>query len=142
MLILCLQKDGKVYAVKLSPDNLSGIEMIDRDHELLMSICNELFETQNRLGAHDQIEALLKRLLNHLEQHFKSEEDFHRGAGYHKAQSHQEEHRDLLIKTRSLMGKHKNGILSFGDLYKFIALEVVKEHLEIQDKDFHTFIKK
>lgn len=130
-----------MYALKLTQENLSGNEMIDKDHQTMMDICNELFETQKHLGVHEQVDELLRKLLRHLEHHFLTEEELHRETGYAKAKTHENDHRDLLFKTRGLMSKHKNGILSFGDLYRFINMEVVKGHLEVEDRDFHRFIK-
>jgi len=68
--------------------------------------------------------------------HFESETRLLREAGYPEVEVHAALHEGLLRRGRELAEQHRQGILGLGDLFAYLAYEVVAQHMLKEDRAF------
>jgi hemerythrin len=118
----------------------TGYELIDKQHNEYIGIAEKL---QNSVYSQDQalFEKLSEELVEHLDNHFKTENELmvkHNYSGYF---SHKAEHDRFLDKVKKnltgLNKKHTNDINDFFEvLYRWF-----KNHLEINDRKLSQFLR-
>ncbi len=85
------------------------IKEMDREHQKIVSIMNELFEA----NAKGEPKAMLMRLLNDLvtvtTTHFSDEERFMASFGYEGLESHKQIHKNLLNELTIHLGRYRAG---------------------------------
>ena len=74
-----------------------GIKKIDNQHRMLFRLTNELHEARGRETDRQATDALLAELVNYVEYHFKSEEDYFRD--HPEAEDHHRVHADFVYKV-------------------------------------------
>ena len=117
-----------------------GNAHIDDQHRALFQLSNELLA---RVLAGDnglQTEDLIERLINDVQQHFSDEEAVMRKAGFTALGAHAAEHEKLLGRGRELQRALLAGSLATGDLFQFLAVEVIKQHILGADRDCRSLV--
>lgn len=121
-----------------------GDPQLDAEHRELFDLANDLIEAalpgteQNR----QTMDAALTALVQHLEQHFRHEEDILAARGYARLEEHSNAHARLLHKTRELHAAAiSSGSTSFGTLIDFLATDVVSRHLFTADRDHYPLFQ-
>ncbi len=117
----------------------SGNHLIDQQHESLLLTSNELLEAILRSQPHEEKASLLARLLNEVSQHFHDEEFILKTIAFPGIVEHRAEHSKLLEKGLELSGRFNNCDLSLGDVFQFIALDVVMGHIIGTDMEYFSF---
>jgi len=112
---------------------------MDKEHEEMFEILQALYHSQFSYTPNTQIAVLLNSLLQHLESHFQNEELLQRQLGYPDHEDHMIEHAQILIELRELVEKQRAGLCSFGDLFRFMAVKLVNQHLNVSDKKFYQW---
>jgi diguanylate cyclase (GGDEF)-like protein/hemerythrin-like metal-binding protein len=129
--------------VKLSwhPAYDSGHAGIDEQHRGLFR------DTNNVLGAMlsgrppDEVAALVKILLNDVAAHFQEEEAAIAAAGYPGALTHAKMHKNLLTEAADLAQRFEAGSLNIGELFKFIAHDVIARHILKSDREYFPYMQ-
>ncbi len=75
-----------------------------------------------------------------LDQHFHDEEFILEKAGFPGLSQHVAEHAKLLAKGHALSREFKASSLTVGDLFQFLAYEMVMLHLLEADREYFPFI--
>ena len=114
----------------------SGNEVIDRQHRALFGQANKLLSAVLTGLQSREVSALLDLFLADVAQHFQDEEAIIRAAGYPGAAEHAGLHRELIEKAASLAERYRAGTLSLGDLFQYLAYDVVARHMLSTDRDF------
>lgn len=117
-----------------------GNQLIDSQHQSLFHSANELLEAVLSARPAPEISALITRLLDEVGQHFHDEEIVLRDAGFPGLSQHIEEHAKLLAKGLELSEEFKASTLTVGDVFQFLAAEVVMLHMLEADREFFPFI--
>ena len=117
----------------------SGNHLIDQQHESLLLTSNELLEAILRSQPHEEKASLLARLLNEVSQHFHDEEFILKTIAFPGIVEHRAEHSKLLEKGLELSGRFNNCDLLLGDVFQFIALDVVMGHIIGTDMEYFSF---
>jgi hemerythrin len=82
-----------------------GVEVIDSDHRLLVSLINQLEDAILGGQGCDVVAAVLRVLVDYTHSHFAREELLMRKAGYRQLEAHIKEHRALTDQVAVLVKK-------------------------------------
>lgn len=80
--------------------------------------------------------AMVDTLLRDLAQHFQDEESIITAAGHHGAAEHALIHRELLNHAGALVERFRAGKADVGELFQFLAYDVVARHILGADREF------
>ena len=119
-----------------------GNERIDSQHQALIHISNELLEAVLSARPATEISAIIARLLDEARQHFRDEEAILEEMGFPGMAQHVEEHAKLLARGLELSEEFKASRLTIGDVFQFLACEVVMRHMLEADKEYFPFFAK
>ena len=100
---------------------LTGIEIIDIQHEALFRTVNTLADAVKVDNASPRVRGYLEMLADQTQEHFTTEERFLTESHNRQLQVHLEEHRALNAKLLELQSKHHNGGLVSADVTLFFA---------------------
>lgn len=119
-----------------------GNELIDSQHQALFNLSNELFEAVFSARPTTEIAAIIARLLDETRQHFRDEESILEKIGFSGMSQHVEEHAKLLARGDELLEEFNASTLTVGDVFQFLAYEVVLRHMLEADREYSPFINK
>lgn len=133
-----IYKGGLPVSIEWGPFFRSGNVQIDKEHNELISISNELILNCFIENNDDALLKILDRLVNHIQQHFESEESILREYAYEDYEEHKEIHAALLLRTSGIMKHLREGKLDAIELSKFVIQEVVVGHIIKSDFKFYN----
>lgn len=116
-----------------------GNLLIDSQHQALFHLSNELLEAvlSGRPAADSLV--LITRLLDDVQQHFHDEEKILKAAGFPGIDRHISEHDKLLTKGVELSRQLSISALLIGNLFQFLAYDVVMAHMLGADREYYPF---
>ncbi len=79
-----------------------GNDTINTDHQEIISIINDLYNSLQKHSETTELREILDRLLDYTRQHFEREERLMKKAEYPNLEEHKAKHRELTRKTREL----------------------------------------
>lgn len=132
---------GKFVQLTWKDSFCCGNDLIDSQHQTLFDISNKLLEAVMSSRPPAEISKIITRLLDKVSSHFHDEELLLAEIDYPDRQNHAAKHAKLLAKGRQLSEEFKTSSLSDGDIFQFVASEVVMHHLLEADREFFSYIK-
>jgi len=90
----------------------------------------------------EEISSLVTRLIEDVTQHFRDEENILKALEYPDLQQHNLEHADLLNKAVKLAQDFAADALHLGDVFEFLAYNMIQQHLLGADRKFFAFTSK
>ena len=117
-----------------------GIALIDDEHRGLFVDANNLLAAVLSGRPADQVGALIDALINDVVQHFQDEEALITAAGYPGAAEHAAIHRTLVGRAATLANHFYTGTLDIGELFQFLAHDLVALHLLGADREFFSYL--
>ena len=117
----------------------SGQPLIDRQHRGLFADANGLLTAVLSARPADEVASLVDTLIQDVVQHFKDEEALLAAAGYPGTAEHAALHRQLVEKAGVLVGHFQAGTLGIGELFQFLAHDVVARHMLRADREFFPY---
>ncbi len=114
----------------------TGHKGIDQQHRELLKIANSLIKAMLNNESQTSAVAQLKHLLDHIEKHFKYEEQILSEIQYEDYEAHAESHRSLLVKSGEILERSTSGNLLLSDVVKFVVGDVITLHLLEEDQKF------
>lgn len=118
----------------------SGDPVIDRQHRGLFDSANSLLDAVIGERPKDEITGLIEAFLADAATHFAEEEKKFHAVGYPEATEHENLHRAILDKAERLASQFSAGRLAIGDLFSFIACDVVAVHMLSDDRRFFPYL--
>ena len=128
--------EGTFLKLVWSEAYASGNQVIDAQHRHLFHLANELLESMLSHHPVDEISMFVAGLLSEVVQHFHDEEAILVELGYTGLQDHKAKHAELVAKALELGRSFREGTLSVGALFQFLAHDVVATHMLKADRDF------
>jgi diguanylate cyclase (GGDEF)-like protein/hemerythrin-like metal-binding protein len=113
-----------------------GNARIDAQHERLFRLANELLDALLSGRPLDEISGFVAGLLAEVIQHFHDEEAILAEKGFPGLADHAGKHAELVAKALELEQAFQAGTLSIGDLFQFLAHDVVALHMLKADREF------
>lgn len=98
-------------AIAWTPTMSVGVEVLDNDHKILISLINQLDEAMTADDAYEVIRIVIGGLVDYTEYHFKREEEMMRARGYPGVENHCAEHRDIERKIETLRSSYDENII-------------------------------
>ena len=118
-----------------------GNTVIDSQHRKLFALANKVLSTKLAGCAPAECVAQMTRLLEEIELHFRDEEEILVSVKYPAAAEHRKVHADLVSKAKSLIPRLATAELSLGELFNFIADDMISKHMHIEDKKFYQYFR-
>lgn len=120
----------------------SGNREIDSQHLSLLNTSNELLACMiDDIDAY-QCLALLDTLIDHVKMHFESEESILRDLKFSDIEGHAKIHAQLLTKLLALRNSLPHNPHAIGDVFSFISVDIIRNHLILEDTKFFSLFKK
>jgi hemerythrin-like metal-binding protein len=119
----------------------SGNEVIDREHQALFEHANDLLAAMLTGRPSEEMGEIVDSFIHDIVQHFQNEEAIFTAAGYPGAIAHADIHRKLSARARKLADHFRNDMLEAGELFQFLAHDLVAKHLLGADRDFFPYLE-
>lgn len=129
---------GAVSRIAWSPTFEIGHPVIDRQHRLLFMRANELVAAALTDQPDADIALMLDELVLEIDRHFRTEDALLRNTAHTASAEHKALHDSLLQRIRDLRDIQQSGELSNPELIRFLADEVIAEHIIHGDRDLVT----
>lgn len=110
-----------------------GLPVIDRQHQHLFELGNQVVTAVKARASRETVQTLLQTLIQHIEDHFITEEALMTRQGHPLVQEHQQAHDALRLKARDLQRHYHAGLAQAGDIVSFITYDVILSHIVKED---------
>ena len=117
-----------------------GNSLIDKQHQSLFRLSNALLNGMLSNGSDTEILKLISQLIDDVKIHFLYEEKILEACRYPELDAHINAHHILLAKSLQLVQKFKASTVSLKDVFHFLAVEVVKQHMVESDCLYYPFV--
>lgn len=118
-----------------------GDSIIDDQHRALFLHANNLLTAILSERPADELSMLIDTLVKTVVQHFKDEEAIFTAAGFPGAENHAAIHRKLVDNAVILVTRFHEGKLAIGELFQFLAHDVVAKHMLGADREFFPYLQ-
>lgn len=117
-----------------------GNELIDSQHQGLFRDSNALLKATLARRPAEEVAALITQLFEDVAQHFQDEQLVLESIGFPGIIQHVEEHNKLLARGGELAEDFSAGHLSVGDVFQFLAYDVVMVHMFGADREYFNYL--
>ncbi|NGP54080.1 diguanylate cyclase [Thioalkalivibrio sp. XN8] len=133
--------EGNFVRLVWKPRFASGHALIDAQHRALFEDANQLLEAMLSGRPRDEIGELIDRLIEDIRKHFRDEERILAELGFAACEAHGKEHASLLARALEMADTFRAGKLSTGELFEFLAYDVVARHLLGADRQYFGLLQ-
>ncbi len=119
----------------------SGNKLIDSQHRVLFGDANNLLAAILSGRPADEVGGVINDLIRDVVQHFQDEESIFTAAGFPGAAEHAAIHQQLVDKAVSLVDSFHAGTLTLGELFQYLANDVVAKHMLGADREYFPYLK-
>lgn len=124
------------------PAYACGNAVIDEQHRALFVHANALLAAMLAGKPVGDIAACVDMLIANVVDHFKDEENILANAGFTDLEQHALLHRQLVHRAAELTSLFREEKLRLGDLFEFLAHDVVARHMLVEDRKFFPLVRK
>ncbi|MCM8596270.1 diguanylate cyclase [Accumulibacter sp.] len=114
---------------------------IDDGHRQLFADANDLLAAILSGEQSGIVDEIVDRLLGDVLQHFIDEEEVIIDAGFPGIEEHVVLHRELVDKALRLVDNYRSGRQGVGDVFQFLAYDVVTRHMLGADRQFFDCLR-
>lgn len=118
----------------------SGNAQIDAQHRALFEHANALLKAILDDRPKPEITQLIAALVSEIDQHFHTEEVIFQQADYPDSDHHRALHTHLVQRATQLAYRFEKDQVGVGELFHFLAYEVVAQHMLIEDRKFFPLL--
>jgi len=116
-------------------DTLStGNEMIDRDHQHLIALLNQLQEAMSQGKGRTVLGGVLNELISYTIEHFGREEALMQKMHYADYIMHKSEHERLIGEVKALQGRLEAGSVALSSATYTFLVDWLNTHIKTIDK--------
>ncbi|HOV03151.1 MAG TPA: bacteriohemerythrin [Hyphomicrobiales bacterium] len=117
-----------------------GIEIIDKQHMILVRAINLLAMAVERNGSQELMSEIFHTLVDYTNTHFAYEEELFDYYGYPQTDKHKQEHKALLEKVLAFKRQWESGQADLGpEVLKFLV-DWLRHHILGSDKKYTGFL--
>ena len=95
-------------AIDWKPEYSVQVEEIDEEHKELVKLINKLYDAINTLKVKEELESIIKELIEFSQYHFDTEEKYFDKFKYEHSVEHKKEHKIFKEKMLDTSKKFKN----------------------------------
>jgi hemerythrin-like metal-binding protein len=114
--------------------------VIDDQHRALFDDANKILAAILSGRPTDEVAALIDVLIGDVVRHFHDEEEIFTAAGFPGAAAHASIHRQLVDQAQVLVARFHAGALAIGELFQYLAHDVVARHMLGADREFFPYL--
>jgi hemerythrin len=119
-----------------------GVKEMDRQHQVLFSILNDLHEAMLKGIAQNVTGDLLQKLIDYTKNHFAAEESLMTAARYPGLAGHLIKHKELLMQVDDLAARQKRGEIAVSvQLMQFLR-NWLTTHIQQEDRRYSASVIK
>ncbi len=133
--------DGFVH-LTWRPAYRCGNPLIDEQHRALFTVANTLLGSILAESSAEQVGTLIDTIMRDILQHFDDEETILAAAGFPGAAEHAATHRQLVANATALADHFRAGNLTPGEMFQFLAHELIARHMLGADRAFFPYLGK
>lgn len=127
--------------IEWTPSLSVGVETLDTDHKLLISLLNQLDDAVSAGESEDIVGSVLDALLDYTDYHFGREEALMRACGYPDIDAHADTHADLRDQVASVRDRYKRYPESIQEREVMAFLKTwLTAHIMGRDKLYEPFM--
>ena len=132
---------GKALHLDWREEWNSGSEIIDEQHQALITLANEVVNLT--LADIDEAEAnqILDGIIQHVIKHFKEEEEILSALGYPYVKNHEQLHDELIKRAEQLEVAYIKKEVKLSAFFSFLLDEVIVGHMLDADTKFFPYIE-
>jgi hemerythrin-like metal-binding protein len=119
---------------------LTGIKVIDEQHQSIFSLANQLHHSISQNQPKTIFLPLLNELLALTELHFKTEEDLMLKSNYPGFESHKRKHQQIIKKTKTILKMYQSDDLISTSLVSKFITTTVEAHIPEEDLSMANFL--
>jgi diguanylate cyclase (GGDEF)-like protein/hemerythrin-like metal-binding protein len=119
----------------------SGYKIIDDQHKEIVKIGNILIYESLSGSKIEKVMDTLELLLNHLFQHFESEQLILAEIGYSEFVLHKEKHEKLIAHALEIKESYQKGDLKPSAFFSYLVDEVIVGHMQEEDIKYFSYLK-
>lgn len=116
-----------------------GVDVLDRHHQKLASLINQLAERVDDNIKSEKMVDILTALVNYAEYHFRHEEDLMAAAEYDDLESHRLEHRHFCEIIAETCYGATLGIIGVKELFNYLT-RWWKNHILLEDMKYKPYL--
>lgn len=116
-----------------------GISEMDQQHQIMMSMINELNDSIIQCKSREILEKALDGLVLYAKKHFAVEEKLFLQYAYPWTATHQAEHQAFLQKVTEILQEYQNGKSCLDALIPAFMSSWLKNHIIGKDKTYSYF---
>lgn len=116
------------------------IELIDRQHQKLFGVINELGAAVEQGKTKEALGRALGELISYTKEHFKTEEELFQKHGYPEAVAHKEEHDEFVHKVGDFKERFDEGKLTMTVEVRLFLTDWLVNHIKKIDKKYSAFL--
>ncbi len=113
-----------------------GQKQIDEQHLNLFEQSNMLLSAVMAGQGREICQQYIEELISKISEHFDTEEQLIEAAGYSCTEEHKQIHRKLTNEALNIARRNKTGQLEITEVFHFLAIEVVRQHMLDEDRKF------
>lgn len=125
--------------VKWGPELDIGMPEINRQHQRLVSLVNELHRTLSEAYGLEAIKRIVQGLVDYTANHFSYEEELFARFGYPQTIAHKEKHAQLVGQVLDFQKRVGRGEYVADELMAFLKSWLVN-HIQKSDKEYTQFL--
>ncbi|WP_305043319.1 bacteriohemerythrin [Geoalkalibacter sp.] len=131
---------GESVLMRWSDDLSVGIEHIDRQHQKLVALINQMFSAMKSGQGDGILQDILAQLVDYTQKHFFEEERMMKSHGYPDFEEHKAAHAHLVSQVGDFQKKFKAGKVSVSsDLFNFLKGWLIN-HIQGTDKKYGPYL--
>ena len=128
--------------VEWSDDYNTGIPVIDKEHQGLFALINDLYDKVGAGSAETSVQATVEALVDYVNYHFDHEEALMEACHYHDIVSHKAGHRKLQSQVEAFRASYERDPAAF-DMTDFMAFLAfwIENHILQSDMAYVPFVQ-
>jgi hemerythrin len=117
-----------------------SIREIDRQHQKLFALFNELYDAMQQGDGNEVIGKVLASVVDYTAYHFAHEEELFRKYGYPDEAAHRAEHANLTEQAKALEQRLRAGQSEVTEVTLKFLCDWLTHHIIVSDKKFAPFL--
>lgn len=131
---------NKFNLIEWRNDFKIGIEEVDFEHQKLIELINESYNTAKDENSNMDIIEFLGEIFSYISAHFALEEKVMRELNYDKFNEHKEEHEQLLDSIRDIMDDYVDVSTIDEEKFGHRLTDWFVNHFSTKDAQLHKFL--
>ncbi len=119
----------------------TGIETIDKQHQGLFSLINQLSQELDENQEKKLLEKTIEKLFDYAKYHFSTEEYLMRKANYERYQEHKNAHEIFENKIKEFIINYYEGKENLTEDIITFLIDWISNHISKVDKEYVSFLK-